>query len=113
MKKRPRKYTVTEGKKHPLWIFFDQYFSLFLIPIFLFAQAAIFVYKGNAQSLEGLIAGIWMFISVLTALVIGAFLLLNTFVMKWKLNWWKNIIISVVLFLVSAGVLAAIVRAGS
>ncbi len=108
--KRPRKYTVTSHDPHPLWVAFDQYISLFIVPIALFIRAVMFIQSGNAIAVEGLIAGIWIFIAVLTALFLGIFLLLNMYWWKWRLNWWKNLLLSGLIFLLSSFVLALIIR---
>lgn len=109
--KKPRKYTITSGKKHPAWVAFDQYISLFLVPLALFIRAVVFLQTNNPASMEGLIAGIWILIAVVSTLISGVFLWMNNFWLNWRMNWWKNLIASGLLFLLSTFLLALFIRA--
>ena len=115
-RKISKSYRVTKRKKSSkkkssfLAMIFDKYISLFAVPIFVIIYALVFVQRTNIGGWEGLIAGIWILFAIIGAIIIGIFSLLNRYWLKWELNWWKNLILSVVLFLLGSFIFAAIIR---
>lgn len=109
--KKLKSYRVEKKQSfgRQLWYVTDQYLTLFIVPLFVFFRAVVFL-QVNTSGWEGLIAGIWILFAIISAILTGLFLLINYYVLGWKLNWWKNILLSVLIFIVGSFAFGLVIR---
>lgn len=114
-KKRLKSYTV-ETQSSPLrqiWHAFDQYISLFVVPLFIFIRAIIFIQTNEFEGFAGVIAGIWILFAIISAIVVGIFFFVNKYLLKWKVNWWKNLLFSFLISAIGSFIFGLIIRLSS
>ncbi|MCA9478165.1 MAG: hypothetical protein KC535_03405 [Nanoarchaeota archaeon] len=108
--KQAKPLRLQEDNKYLIIDAFDKYISLFAVPLGVFIYAVFFVKTKDIGGWEGLIAGIWMLFAVIAAIVDGLFFLVNRYWLRWDLKWWKNLLISAILFLASSFLFGLIIR---
>lgn len=88
--------------------FFNTSGSLFLFPL------AVFIFSFIAARLThdwaAIAYAVWIVISLFALVLSGLLLLANNYFLRWKLNWWKNILLSVALFVLTALLLVLLLR---
>ncbi|MBN1275552.1 hypothetical protein JXA12_04650 [Candidatus Woesearchaeota archaeon] len=90
----------------------DEHLSLFLLPTTTVIISFILI-KLSKDWVTATAYGAWLVISFIALLFSGLFTLHNGLLLKWRMNWWKNLLLSGALFIMSALILILLVRVGA
>lgn len=78
-----------------------------------FVYAVILLNVNGFVGWTGLIAGIWILFAIVAAIVDGLFFFVNRYWLKWRLTWWKNVLISLILFIFTSFLFGLFIRIGN
>lgn len=88
--------------------FVDEHLSLYILPL---AVTSIAFFKARAAaSWVGIAYGAWVIVGILALLLSGLFSLHNYHLLKFRMRWWHNILISAGFLGFSVVILIALLR---
>ena len=82
------------------WGFMDRHGSLFALPLVI--AVASFIAARLSNDWVAIAYAVWLVVSLLALILAGVFLALNHYVFEWRLNWWRNALLSMGLLLLSS-----------
>lgn len=87
---------------------FNTSLSIFVLPLLIGVIS--FVMTRVSEGWPAIAYAVWIVVALIAIVFAALFLLLNRYLFKLSLNWWKNVLISLGLWFLSMGLLVLLSR---